>query len=273
MQPVDFSEAIERKPLHLPTAALALARQVAYPNLDTGYYLSLMDELIDQAKDAVPTSSPVDMRGEALVDFLFGELRFQGNSGEYNDPRNSYLNDVLDRRLGIPITLSILYIEIAQRLEIPAYGIGLPGHFIVGIDTDDRSFFIDPFHAGRRLSMTDCVQMVELTTGYDGTFKPEWLQPVKPEDILARMLNNLRLIYLQNKTWEKALIIVELFRLVKPDSIDYLRDLGLIYHNTGSLHQAVALYEQYLQKAPDAPDFEAVKRNYQLATAYLARIN
>ena len=150
----------------------------------------------------------------------FTQQRFRGNSATYQDPRNSYLNEVIERRLGIPISLSVIYIAIAQDLGLPAHGVGLPGHFIVGIRDNGDEIYIDPFHGGVRLFQADCVQLVREATGISGAFQPEWLKPVSPVVILTRMLNNLRNIYLHQADWTHALAVVERLRLLQPDLPD-----------------------------------------------------
>lgn len=268
-----FAALINAEPINVPRAALHFAREIAYPKLDVEQALLRIDDLAEAGQSFIPSRQSHIEQAEALVDFLFIRERFRGNSQSYNDPRNSYLNEVLERRVGIPISLSVLYISIAHRLGIPAQGIGLPGHFIVGIPTQREIYYLDPFHGGNRLVEEDCASLVRQTTGYQGRLQPEWLEPVPPRAILTRMLNNLRGIYMQQEDWGHALAVVEHLRVLQPQLPDLLRDLGLIYHRQELLRLAVGYYERYLINAPNAPDAEVVRSHLEAAARNLARLN
>ncbi len=268
-----FQDEIRQKPIHLSRAALRLASEIAYPGLDVGYYVNRLDHMAETARRFIIPGHTHAEQAETLADYLFTHLEFQGNQREYDDPRNSYLNEVLERRVGIPISLSVIYLALAERLSLPAQGIGLPGHFIVSVQNTAGSVYLDPFHGGTRLSLQDCAQLVHQTTGYSGALQEEWLQPVAPQAILTRMLNNLRLIYLQNQEWPHARSVVEHLRLLQPEMPELLRDLGVIYHREGSLRQAVRYYQAYLRKAPQAPDAKAIRAHLQSAAQKLAMLN
>jgi regulator of sirC expression with transglutaminase-like and TPR domain len=167
----------------------------------------------------------------------------------------------------------VIYISTARSLGLTARGIGLPGHFIVGIPTQDGDIYIDSFHGGARLTADDCTQLVRQVTGYDGEFRPEWLQPMTAQAILIRMLNNLRNIYYQQEDWITSLKVLERLRLLQPEMHELLRDLGLVHHRRGALHQAVQYYELYLARADDAPDSGTVRYHMESAVKSLARLN
>lgn len=268
-----FQEAINRPQIDVVLAALCFAREIAYPDLDVIDYLARLDGLRSGAQTFISPSHTTSEQAESLADYLFINQRFRGNTGDYNDPDNSYLNEVIDRRLGIPISLSVVYIAIAQELGIPARGVGLPGHFIVGVQEELSEIYIDPFHGGVRLSREDCAQLVRDSTGFTGEFQGEWLAPVPPRAILTRMLNNLRNIYLQKEDWARSLAVVEHLQLLQPRLPDLQRDLGLIYHRKGALRLAVQHYEAYLLQAPAAPDAEGVRDHLRRAARQLARLN
>jgi regulator of sirC expression with transglutaminase-like and TPR domain len=268
-----FGDEIKRDPVDLPRAALCFAREIAYPALDLSQSLAILDQLAAWAGEVIPTDRPAILRGRDLAHFLFIRFGFRGNAQAYEDPRNSYLNEVLDRRLGIPISLSVVFMALAQRLDLQAYGVGLPGHFIVAIQDPLGVAYFDPFHEGRQLTVEDCAQLVQATAGLGDPFQPEWLRPTAPLDILARMLNNLRNTYLKQESWPQLLAVVERLRLLQPELASHLRDLGLIHHQMGFLRQAVGYYEQYLRLAPDAPDRAAIRANLQTVTAQIARMN
>jgi regulator of sirC expression with transglutaminase-like and TPR domain len=268
-----FVKAIAEEPVHVPMAALGFARAIAYPDLDIEGCLEKLDDLAGSARDAVPVSSPAIVRGEALAEYLFEVLPFRGNRQDYADPRNSYLNEVLERRLGIPISLSVIFVEVARQLDIPAYGIGLPGHFIAGVQGQEAAAYFDPFHAGRRISVADCAQLVSLSTGYQGSFQPDWLKPVSERETLTRMLNNLRQGYLQAKAWGLAEAVIECQYLLTPDSPELGRDQGYILHARGQLRRAIEAYERYLKRQPKAADAAAVRVTLEQAARQLALLN
>jgi regulator of sirC expression with transglutaminase-like and TPR domain len=273
MEILTFLQEIQREPVNLARAALSFSQEISYPGLDIAAYLAQLDRLAEQFHQAYPQQMSPLRKAESLADYLFQELGFEGNTQDYDDPRNSYLNDVLERHLGIPISLSVLFLAVAERLGLPAEGVGLPGHFIVGIPGPDGVLYLDPFNHGQALTIIDCARLVELSTGYSGQFQNAWLQPFSPRAILARMLYNLRNTYIQQNKWRMALPVVEHLLLLQPDQPDHLRDLGTIYRQTGALRKAIACYQRYLAMAPEAADTELVKRNLQETARMLANLN
>ncbi len=268
---MDFQNEIRQFPINLPRAALTLARAVAYPDLDIPHYLAQLNSLAEAARTAVSPHESVLAQADALAAFLFKEQRFQGNLAYYFDPRNSFLNDVLDRRQGLPVTLSILYAAVAERLGLPAFGVGMPGHFIVAVRVAGQDYYLDPFHEGQRLTMEACARLVKETTGYE--FRREWLAPTEPLAILVRMLNNLRNVYVQYQQWEAATAVIQLLNLAEPDVPQHLRDLGFIYFQNGAPRLAAASLEAYLQARPNAPDADAIQHNVSQAIDAWARQN
>ncbi len=268
-----LADELRRQPLNLARGALLCAQAVAYPQLRVGDYLAELAAVAQSAAAAIPPGDPPLYRGLLLAETLFGVLGFRGNKENYGDPRNSFLNEVLARKRGIPITLSILYLDVAQRLEIPAYGIGLPGHFIVGLDDGRARWFLDPFHGGGRLSLNECARLVEGATGYDGPLNPAWLEPAAPEAILVRLLHNLRIGYVREGQWEQAVTVIEQLRLLQPDLPEHLRDLGLIHHRRRAPRLAAAFLEEYLQRAPDAPDADTIREGMSPILDAWARLN
>ncbi len=245
--------------INVPRAALQLARAVAYPDLNVAAHMSRLHDLSEQIVDAIDIDALPTTQADQLSDALFGRLGFKGDKKSYNDPRNSYLNDVIDRRQGIPISLSILYIDIALRLGIPAYGIGLPGHFIVGIREADGDAWIDPFHDGRRLDLTDCMELIQLATGYEGPLEAGWFAPISARATLTRMLSNLRSSYVASSSWPQAADVIQLLREVQPQETEHLRDLGLVYYHQQQLPQAAYYLNAYLQRTPNATDAQMIR--------------
>ena len=275
MQSLTFEADLQESPIDLSRAALHLAREIGYPQLDVEAYLLRLEHLAELAGEAIPEDGPNQQRALALSDFLFNQLRFAGNAADYEDPRNSYLNQVLDRRLGIPISLAAVYLDTARRLQIEAEGVGMPGHFIVGVPLPQLKgyLYLDPYHGGKVITQADCLRLVEERTGYQGEFRPEWLTPAPTTRILARMLFNLRNIYIQHNDWPLAQAVVEHMAQLEPDVAGHLRDLGVIHYQNGSLSNAVYYYEQYLLRAPQAEDTRLVRTSLQTAAQRLAQLN
>lgn len=258
-----FRDELELGEINVPRAALQLARAIAYPDLDVAGYMASIHEMSEDAAEWLDLSADISTQANELGEFLFNHMGFRGDREDYNDPRNSFLNDVIDRRLGIPITLSILYVDIALRLGIPAYGIGLPGHFIVGIRDHDADMWLDPYHGGRQLDLADCVDLIRIATGYEGPLEASWFAPASARGLLARMLGNLRAGYVESRTWAKATAVIQLLRQVQPTEAEHLRDLGLVHYHQHHLPQAAHYLNLYLQRRPDAPDAQVIRDGFK----------
>lgn len=273
MTELTFRDEINLDPINIPRAALRFAKEIAYPDLEVEHYLVQLEKLAATARREMPPQVSIRDQAEFLASLLFREIGFQGNIEAYEDPRNSYLNEVLDRQLGIPISLSMIYVAVAERLGLPAKGVGLPGHFIVSVQDPKGEWYLDPFNGGIRLSVGDCARLVQDTTGFDGAFDMDWLKPADARGILTRMLSNLKIIYVQQEAWAYAIAVIEHLQMLQPDLPDHLRDLGLIHRQGGSLRQAVYYLERYLLKAGDAEDVEVVRKRLRMAIEELARRN
>jgi regulator of sirC expression with transglutaminase-like and TPR domain len=261
MTETHFSQILGQTPLDLFRLNLCLAREVAYPDLDIEAYIAKLDRLVAEAGNVLDHEAEVKVRIEQLSWLLFQRRRFRGNNHTYGDPRNSYMNQVLDRGLGIPISLSLLYVTVAQRVGLPAFGVGMPGHFIVAVEAERQTVYLDVFSGGNQLSLEDCARLVRNTTGLGQPFQQEWLQPTPDADILARMLNNLRIGYIQREMWREAAAVIERLRLLTPNNPELKRDLGLIYYHHGRLQKAAFFLDAYLRQSPNAPEAEAIRRN------------
>ena len=251
--------------IDLGVAALLIAAQ-EYPQLALDPYLRRLDVLAERVNDrlANETAGPVVL-GE-LTRVLFQEEGLRGNDAAYYDPRNSFLNDVLDRKLGIPISLGVVVLEVGRRLGLPLEGVGFPAHFLVRYRGEAVSLLIDPFDAGR-IRFEDQAQEL-LDRAYGGTVrvKPEFLRPVNRREILERMLRNLKSIYLNAKEDFRALGVIELLLELKPDARAEVRDRGIMLARVGRYDEAIEQLEQYLDVAPSAPDAPRV-REYILRLA------
>jgi len=256
--------------IDLARAALLFARD-AYPDLDPDAYLGQLDAWADAIRPAIE-SRQSDPPFERLNDLLFDQLGFRGNQIDYYDPRNSYLNQVVDRRTGLPITLSAIYLEIGWRVGLPLSGVGLPGHFIVRCDFDDRVWFIDPFHRGDVLSEGDCARLALKATG-GLVLRRASLEPISRRQILVRMLNNLRAVYTQREMLAEAQPVTERLIETDPAAPGYVRDLGLIHFQLGAYRQAIDLLEAYFALEPGAHDTQDVRQVINAARTEMTRWN
>jgi regulator of sirC expression with transglutaminase-like and TPR domain len=253
----------------LAVAALIIAR-VEHPTLDAGPYLDRLDVLGCEARrrlamapvlpgDAPPNVDPHDYaRVMALNEYLFGELRFVGNVVQYEDPRNSFLNDVLDRRTGIPITLALLYMEVARRAGLHVEGINFPGHFLLrcpaaGTVPHARDLIIDAYHGGKLLSREILRRQARSAEeDRDPDEDPLALESrllvhaTKPQ-ILTRMLLNLKLVYVNMRSFPQARDVTELLVAVDPSAINELRDRGLLAYHLKDFSAALRDLKAYLQ--------------------------
>jgi regulator of sirC expression with transglutaminase-like and TPR domain len=245
-----FAELVARPVIPLAEAALAVAAE-EYPALDAAGHLATLDGLAASvaARLSRPHTTADTLR--ALRTVLFEEAGFRGNAESYYDPRNSFLNEVLERRLGIPITLSIVYIEVARRVGLAVEGVGFPGHFLVRCDVGQRPVFIDPFHGGEVLPADDCLARLR-ARGLD--VDPRHLEPVGPRAILSRLLHNLKRIYVEASDDVRALWVVDRLLVLSPEDAAERRDRGLVCARLGNTAAARRDLEAYLAVAPAADD-------------------
>lgn len=239
--------------IEIARAALAFAEAIAYPGLDIEAYVERIEDLAGQARTLARGGSHAE-RLDVLANHLFTDLGFRGNADNYGDPANSFLNAVVDRRLGLPISLSVLFVEVARRTGLDAHGVGLPGHFIAGVVLDGETVWVDPFYGGRQLSLADCRELIRLSTGYEGPLESAWFQPASARAVLSRMLTNLRITYISRHEWSLAAAAIEQLRIVQPEAAEHLRDLGLVHYRDGNIARAAYYLDLYLARAPEAAD-------------------
>lgn len=272
MSLADFRRLLAADTLDVPHAGLLLARNLAYPDLVIERYTARLDALAAGAAAVGVTAGDSAEQAEALLYYLATQAGLHGDEAAFGDPRGSFLNDVLERGVGLPIALSVIYVAVAQRLAMPAYGIALPGHFISGVGTANNAVYID-LYGGTRLSGSDCVRLVRTATGFSGPFRTEWLAPAQPHDIVLRMLNNLRGIYVRNRAWSTAARTLDHIAVIRPDLPDLDRDRGLIAFAQGELPAAANHLERYLALNPQAPDRALLQRTVGPALAAWAGQN
>ena len=262
----------ESSDVTLDIAALELA-SIEFQGLDWEASIFRLDTLADQLRKSVTSrASGLDFIRTAN-EFLFDALQFRGNEGDFYDPRNSCLNAVLSRRLGIPISLSVLYMEIARRLGRPVAGVGLPGHFIVVYQDDTSRYWIDPFHHGRILSFDDCCALARDTAGVDVRLNPAALAPVSARQILTRMLANLKTIYLRGQALNKARQVIDLLVVAHPDDPEEYRLRGLIHLQQLNHRAAKADLETYLRLTSASPDRQQVEQQLLMIERWKAHLN
>lgn len=237
----------------LAAAALLIAAE-EYPQLTPEPYLRRLDELAERVRDRQWDSMAPVVMLQDLGRVLFEEEGFRGNAEAYYDPRNSFLNDVLDRRLGIPITLSVVYLEVGWRLGLPLHGVNFPGHFLVRYDGEALKLLVDPFQGGTIRFEDEAQELLDLVYGGAVRMQPGFLRPAGRKDILVRMLENLKGMYLNNRNDERALAALERILLILPDSADHVRDRGMVLTRLGRDSDAADALRHYLQLLPDAPD-------------------
>jgi regulator of sirC expression with transglutaminase-like and TPR domain len=250
--------------------ALLLARD-EFPDLEVPSYLASLDQLACQAKPHL--TGDLEHRVTGLSHFLFDELRFRGNVLNYYDPANSYLNKVLDRKLGLPITLSVVTMAVAGRAGLTVHGIGLPGHFIVKAVESDHEVIFDPFHGGQILSPCDCEQLVQQVTGQPFAATREALEPIPIGLLVRRMLTNLKTVYLKQKDFARAGRTIGRIRQLAPVDPAERRDHGVCLYHSGQPGRAIDLLCGYLEAAPNGPDAEKVADLLTRARAEVARWN
>ena len=258
--------------LDLAEAALLIAAE-EYPDLNVGRYLLRIDEMGARAREAVPEQEPLSVRLSALNRYLFAQEGFRGNSAEYYDPRNSFLNDVIDRKMGIPISLSAVYIEVGRRTGLLLDGVGFPGHFLVKAKDEEGEIVADPFHAGKLLSAQDCQKRLDRVYGGKIKLEASMLEAVGPRQMLVRMLRNLKAIYVRGEDYLRALRALELLLLLDAESAEDLRDRGLVYAALDCYAAAAADLEAYLGKNPRAPEADKVVLKITEMKRRAARLN
>ena len=242
-----------QEPVDLARAALAVARE-EYPDLDEGRYLRMLDDLAVGAHRGLPSGASIERQIGRLNTYLFHEVGFRGNQGDYYDPRNSFLNEVLERRTGIPLSLGIVYIEVGRRCGLQVDGIGFPGHFLCKVQLHGGELVVDPFHRGQLLGIEEIKKRFAATLGDKLKFDSRVLRAAKPREILVRMLQNLRSVYAERKDMHRALSAVDRLLLLAPDNVRALRERAQLYESLGAVMPAAADLEKVLQLEPRSPD-------------------
>ena len=258
--------------IDLGLGALLIAKD-AYPELDTSTYMEQLSRMALEVKEQIGETTEPSRQIAQLNHYLFEEKAFKGNQDDYYNPRNSYLNDVLERKLGIPITLSVVYIETSKRIGLPIAGVGFPGHFIVKHQGDHLETYIDPFHGGRILSDDTLREQLETVFQQPTPLQPEFLRQVSNREILARILRNLKQIYFKEKAYARAISASERITLLLPDFAQEHQDLGYLYYKTHAYGKSLTSFQEYLRISGNAPDRAEIEENIGLLRKQVARLN
>ena len=249
----------------LPDEEIDLARAgfliaaMEYPELDLDHQFGQLDALAEGVAGRLDASRDPLFCVNTLSEYLFDELGFQGNLDDYYDPRNSFLNEVLQRRLGIPITLSLVCIEVGKRLDIPLLGVSMPGHFLLR-HQGEENLYIDPFNKGILLSEEECAQRLQQVTQANVPWDPSYLAPVSNRDFVARILRNLKNIYLQRQDHDHAIMTIDRLIVLQPEATLERRDRGIVRYNLGHHEESLEDLTIYLDSDPEGGNVADVER-------------
>jgi regulator of sirC expression with transglutaminase-like and TPR domain len=288
-----FSALVSRPDdeIDLAEGALLVA-DLAYPELQHALYLHRLDAIAEAVREELGGTAELEradntLTNRALAERTLAAMRtvlvdcegFRGNAEDYFDPANSYLNAVLDRRKGLPITLSVVYLEVARRLGVPLRGVALPAHFVVKWPLPKEQggdIFVDAFHGAELLDLAGCRRLVARVVGMSGAhlvFDPSWTEAVGPRAILTRILSNLKMLYLQRGETALALEVVERLIVLRPGAPEDLRDRGLLRLAMGEPLLAAADIAAYTARTPNAPDAARLRRRLAGTTEMRSKMN
>lgn len=257
----DFYQEINQpdEQIDLARASLFYA-QAEYPGLDIQKYLTFLDAIATEIKPQLPEGL-YPLKVIKVINYhLFDCLKLQGNKKDYYNPENSFLNRAIDRKIGIPITLSVIYLAIAKRLNFPMVGIGMPGHFLIRPQFEGAEFFVDAFDQGEILFRQDCLaKLNRIYQRQQVKLDPIILAPVGNRQILGRMLNNLKYIYLHRRELDKALGVMSAILKLFPKNASEIRDRGLLYYQVNRWQEASVDLEYFLKIAPNSQDAATIK--------------
>ena len=227
-------------------------------NVDIDGVMGNLDRMAAAASSRIPDDGNELQQLNAVTDLLFGVIGLSGNRDDYYDPRNSYLNHVMERRLGIPVTLSLLCMEVGRRAGVPILGIGMPGHFLIR-HRDEPGFFVDSFNGGLLLSQDECGALLREAAGDAVRLESHHLNPVSPREMLARILRNLKAIYWDREEFDRCITTIGALMAVLPDRPEEQRDRGVVHLKAGNRRESAEDFAAYIELAPNAEDIETVR--------------
>ncbi len=269
--------------IDLAQAALLIALE-EYPGLDITRCMTQLDLLAREVRTVLGLAGageqarlPEEIDRLTVIDamnqVLFEQEHFQGNQEDYYNPSNSFLNDVLEKRRGIPITLSLLYMEVGRRVGLQIEGIGLPFHFVVRCRLPNGYIYIDPFEKGRLLSEGDCRERIYRIFKRKADFDPLWLEPVSHRQLLVRILTNLKNIYIHHGDYVRALSVCERILLLAPDAALERRDRGIVHFHLKHYARAIRDFTAYVEHAPDGENTDEIQRQIKAIRQMIAMMN
>ena len=270
----EFSQfaSLDDDRIDLARGALLIAK-AAYPDLNASLYLKRLDRMAASVKlDVTADSEPAAIVAR-LNHILFEQERFRGNRKDYYDPDNSFLNRVLDRKTGIPITLSLIYIEVGRRLSLDVRGIGLPGHFITALYHPSGKIYVDPFNRGEIRTVDECLQIVRTHMGNAVAPDLHWLQPIGRKELLARMLRNLKLIYAQQNNDVMLFKTTHWILTLQPEASAERSERAMLYEAMGNPIRAVKDWERYIANIDDPKIVTSVRARIENLKKQPSRIH
>ncbi|MBN2448033.1 MAG: transglutaminase family protein [Phycisphaerae bacterium] len=262
---------LDTKHIRLDCASLHIARDV-YPYIDIPAYLGRLDALADAIAARRPGLDSIQ-RYEVMREVLVDENNFVGVDGDFYDPENSYVNRVLDRGVGIPISLAVVWLEVARRLKWPVTGVNFPGRVLVRFDDPERLVIADPYDDGGSLSLTDCRKLLKEQLGQKAKLRAEHLAPIDTRAVLSRVLNNLRTIYMMRGEWSQLANILRRLAAVEPHNGQYLCELAGLHAHLGNMRSAYAHLAVYLERIPDGDQTALVRHSLQRLEAAISALN
>lgn len=274
MESKTYFEKMMKQPeeqIHLAEAALYIARD-EYPAIDISGYLAQLKEwgtLLKRESTKKPASSRLDL----LNDLLFQKMQFSGNIDNYYDPKNSFLNDVIDSRKGIPISLSVIYLELAWSLGLDATGVGFPGHFLVRVNHRGSIVYVDAFYKGRMMTAEECAEFWKDISEGEVEFHSSFLSQLNKHQILIRMLRNLKGIYLEQKNYKKLIRVMDKLVVMNPHLPEEVRDRGIIHYQIQAFRLALKDFEGYLSVASEAEDAGVIHQYVEVLREYSTHLN
>jgi regulator of sirC expression with transglutaminase-like and TPR domain len=277
-----FARVIGREDQRIDLArACLMIAQDAYPGLDVDRYVGEIERMALRLRGRMPQDVSAEERVVSLNQFLYEDLGFWGNTEDYYDPRNSYLNEVIDRKTGIPITMSVLYMELGRRIGLPLQGVSFPGHFLVRLKLRGGMLVLDPFAGGAPQSEEELRSRVKrvipdgVADNLPASELPldQFLEPATNRQILSRVLRNLKGIYRETDKPERMLDVLNRMLLVTPDASAELRERGYLYQRLECYRAALKDLTDYAEREPDAPDLDEVRSRLMELSALCARLN
>ncbi len=268
----EFVELAAREPVPLARAALVIAKE-EYPDLAVDQYLERMSELAREAARWIASAANTVEQVQGLSRFLFEHHRFAGNQTSYGDPRNSFLNEVLERKLGIPITLSVVYMEVGRRAGLKLDGVSFPGHFLVKATDERGELIIDPFNQGAILNLEQLRARLNQVYGQPVELHPAMLRAAPSRQILSRMLRNLKNIYVAASDWTRAMAALDRILILEPRSLEDLLERAKLYETLECFQAALDDLQSFLSMAPDHPVADAAREGVMRLAKQVSRIS